>query len=125
MSSKTVSAFAQEFAKKASSGQRPSVALPKKYAAGFLAVLAEEGFVLAKGALDQISDKDLRETIKTLFLSTVAGAGAGAVIGAVVGGKRGAQVGAAVGSGLGLLAGYAGMTLKAKQQGDQLLLSVD
>lgn len=120
----SVADFASEFARRAASGQNPSIYVAKAHVESFLLVLAREGFNFAKSALEQITDPDLRRIIETIFFSTIAGAGAGAAIGAMVAGPPGAQVGAAVGAGLGFAAGCIAITITAKQQGDGLRLSL-
>ena len=120
----TVADFAEEFAKRAANGQKPSVYVSRNHVESFLLVLAREGFAFAREALDQISDPELRRIIETIFFSTVAGAGAGALIGGVVAGPPGAQVGAAVGAGLGFAAGCIAVTITAKQKGDGLQFSL-
>ena len=120
----SVEEHALEFARRAKAGESPSVSVSKKHAESFLAVLATQGLRFARECLDQISDPSLKTVIETLFFSTLAGAGAGAVVGVLVAGKKGAKVGAAVGTGLGFAAGYTALSLKARQQGDKVLLTI-
>jgi hypothetical protein len=120
----SVADFAAEFARRAAAGQKSSVYVSKKHVESFLLVLAREGFLFAKEALDEISDPEMRKIVETIFFSTVAGAGAGALIGGVVAGPPGAQVGAAVGAGLGFAAGCIAITITAKQEGDGLQFSL-
>lgn len=120
----SVADFANEFARRASEGGKPSVFVAAKHVESFLLVLAREGFAFAQEALDNISDPNLRKTVETIFFATIGGAGAGAVVGLALGGPPGAQVGAAVGAGLGFAAGCIAVTITASQQGDGLRISI-
>jgi hypothetical protein len=120
----SVADFATEFAKRAASGNKPSVYVSRSHVESFLLVLAREGFSFAKEALEQITDPELRKIIETIFFSTVIGAGAGAVIGVVVAGPPGAQVGAVVGAGLGFAASCIAITITARQKGEGLQISM-
>jgi hypothetical protein len=120
----SVADFATEFAKRAATGNKPSVFVSKTHVESFFLVLAREGFLFAKEALEQITDPELRRIIETIFFSTVIGAGAGAVIGGAVAGPPGAQVGALVGAGLGFAAGCIAITITVKQKGNGLQITL-
>lgn len=123
-----VADYADEFARRAQRGEKPTARLKQKHAASFLGALSRYGFELAKDCLNQIEDPELRQIIEAIFFSTIAGAAAGAAIGGVVAGPPGAQVGVIIGAGAGFVAGCVAVVLKARQEdgldGPELVVSV-
>jgi hypothetical protein len=125
---KNVASYADEFSRRAASGEKPVVRVGKEYAEAFLGQLSRNGIEFAKDCLKNISDPELRRIIEAIFFSTVAGALAGAAIGGMVAGPAGAKVGAALGAGGGLVAGCVAVIITARQEegpkGPELVLSV-
>lgn len=124
----TTADYADEFARRAKAGEKPTVRLKKKHAESFLGELSRLGFEFAKDCLSQIEDPELRRIIEAIFFSTAAGAVVGATIGGVVAGPPGVQVGLLVGAGLGFAAGCIAVVLRARQEegpdGPSLVVSV-
>jgi hypothetical protein len=120
----TVADYADEFVRKARSGENPSVFVPKQHLESFLEMLKREGIEFAKSCLTQISDPEMRKIVETIFFFTVIGATVGAGIGVAVAGPPGAQVGAIIGGAAGFAAGCIAVTVVAKQRGDGLQISV-
>ena len=118
----TVEDFANEFIKRANAGETPRVRVHPEPAESFLVMLAREGFTLARAALDQISDPELRRIVETIFFATAAGTVTGAFIGWVIAGPSGAKTGALVGTGVGLAIGIVAVTLNVRQDGRDLIV---
>jgi len=119
----TVYDYANDFIQKAKNGENPTARLDKDYAGSFLGVLAREGFTVAKKALDEIKDPELRRIVETIFFSTAAGTALGAAVGGTIGGRAGAAVGAVTGAAIGFAAGCIAVTLTVRQEGDALVVA--
>ena len=120
----SVSDYANEFVRRAHSGENPSVFVTKKHLESFLKMLKREGVDLAKSCLTEISGPEMRKVVETIFFSSVAGAIVGAGIGVAMGGPPGAQVGAIIGVAVGFAAGCIAVTVVVKQRSDGLQISV-
>lgn len=118
----SVADIADDFVARARRGEKPSVSITRNRIEVFLGYLVREGISIAVDCLDAITDPDLREIIKTLFLTTAAGATVGATIGGVAFGPPGAGVGAAIGGVAGLAVGVIALTVRIEQRGERILV---
>jgi len=119
-----VASYAEEFVRRARSGERVAISVAEEHAESFLFVLAREGIQLAKACLDGIQDPSMRRVIETIFFSTAGGAVLGATVGSFVAGPAGAQVGALVGAGVGLLAAGIALVIWVEVQPGRLRISM-
>lgn len=115
-----VADFANEFLRRAASGQRPTITVDKEYLEDFLGVLAREGVRFARHCLDQISDAEVRRIIETVFFATAGGAAIGATVGLMAAGPAGAQVGALVGAGVGFVTAIGALVITAESRGSSV-----
>jgi uncharacterized protein YcfJ len=125
---KTIADFAQEFTRRAQSGEKPTVRVQKDYAQDFLGELARGGITIAKECLEQIRDPELRRIVETIIFAAAGGAALGAAVGGMVGGAPGAKVGAVIGTSVGVIAGCIAIVITVRQEdgpnGPALVVSV-
>ena len=120
--------FADEFARRAAAGDKPSAQVGLRHAELFLGQLARHGIALARECLEQIRDERLRRIVETIFFSTAGGAVLGAAIGGSIAGLPGAKVGAVVGTVAGAATAVFAIMITAKEgegpDGPYLLVTV-